>query len=84
MDPDDLRVYLERGGMKLEECDIDHIIPWRAFKQWGDVDEPFYQEAFVNYRNMQLLPPAQNASKGGRCTEEEFDVYIEWFASETM
>lgn len=83
MSTKDLIDYLERDGSKIQDHHIDHIIPWKAFKEWGDVDDPFFQAAYVNYRNMQLLSGFENQSKSCKCTKEDFDAYITRFKAET-
>eukprot|EP00873_Tetraselmis_striata_P013268 jgi/Tetstr1/433532/TSEL_022800.t1 len=77
----DLKTYLERDGRKLEDNAIDHIIPYNAFVKWGDLDDEFFQAAYCNYRNMQLLTREENSSKGNKCTEDQFWAYIEEFAN---
>lgn len=87
MDPLDVVAYLNDISEDLTFGDtgvqVDHIIPCRAFKIYGDLKDPFYQKAMCNYRNLQLLTASANSSKGGKCDFETFYSYISEFKALT-
>jgi hypothetical protein len=76
----ELRQYLERDGKSVDTHHIDHIIPYAAFKRWGDLTDPLHQKAYASYKNLQLLTAFDNLSKSDKCTENEFRTYISQFS----
>lgn len=51
-----------------DDCDlhVDHVRPCSSF----DLEDPAQQRACFNWRNLQLLPAAENIRKNGSWTEE--------------
>ena len=77
---EELKAHLEVDGKTVTTHTIDHIIPYKAFRDWGDIEnDTFYQAAYCNWKNIQLLTQYENTSKGASCTKEEFDAYVEAF-----
>ena len=81
MSADDLKAHLEVDSKSITTHTFDHIIPYKAFVKWGDIDNnDFSKRAYCNWRNIQLLTHDENSSKGDKCTKIEFLTYVAKFA----
>lgn len=85
----DLAVYfgLENHTGVPRGMVIDHIMPVKAFLDnvilEEDVADAFYQGAINYYKNLRVIPHAENAAKAGHYEEACFADYLVSYARET-
>ena len=71
--------YGQNTGEYKKTWQIDHIVPYKAFPTYEDLDE--HKHAVCWYNNVQPLCAKKNAEKNDAFTQEERDVLIAWHAT---